>query len=121
MGAAARVVLDRFPESTAILAEYSLPMIREGTQSLAQYEGRFSYVEFDMLAGEWPDEIPSNLDAVVTSLCIHHLPDDRKQGVFVEIFDRLVPGGWYFNYDPVIALDPVVAATWQHTSDRHDP
>jgi hypothetical protein len=45
---------------------------------------------------------------VVTSLCVHHLPDDRKQGLFSGVFDHLVPGGWYLNYDPVLAEGPVV-------------
>ena len=66
------------------------------------YSGRYRYVEFDMSVGaEWPAAIPVALDAVVTSMCVHHLPDERKQGLFAEIFDRLVPGGWYLNYDPV--------------------
>src|ERR1700722_14354454 len=76
-GAATRTILDLYPGSESILAEYSPQMIAEGKRALAAYEGRFRYVEFDMLAGEWPGDIPSGLDAVVTSLCIHHMPDDR--------------------------------------------
>jgi hypothetical protein len=53
-------------------------------------------------------------------MCVHHLPDERKQGLFAEIFDRLVPGGWYLNYDPVRAEDPVVEAAWERVND-HDP
>ncbi|MEO6887336.1 MAG: class I SAM-dependent methyltransferase, partial [Jatrophihabitantaceae bacterium] len=82
---------------------------------------RYRYVEFDMLQGPWPEQIPEALDAIVTSLCVHHLPDDRKQSLFGEILDRLKPGGWYLNYDPVIAEDPDVEATWQRVNDRLDP
>ena len=121
MGAAARNVLDYYPRSTAVLAEFSPQMISEGTRQLAPYGDRFRYVEFDMLAGAWPDAIPTHLDAVITSLCIHHMPHDRKQGLFVEIRDHLVPGGWYFNYDPVTSSDPLVERTWQHTNERDDP
>ena len=74
-----------------------------------------------MLAGIWPDEIPADFDAVITSLCIHHMPDTRKQSLFVEIRDHLVPGGWYFNYDPITTTDSEVEAVWQHTNDRGDP
>ena len=42
----------------------------------------------------------------MTSMSVHHLPDERKQDLFREIYDRLVPGGWYLNYDPVPAEDP---------------
>jgi SAM-dependent methyltransferase len=74
-----------------------------------------------MLAGVWPAEIPAAVDAVVTSMCVHHLPDRRKQGLFAEILDRLVPGGWYLNYDPVRTEDPLVEAAWLRVNDREDP
>jgi hypothetical protein len=79
-------------------------------------------VEFDLAGGgPWPAAIPAALDAVVTSLCVHHLPDERKQSLFAEIFSRLAPEGWYLNYDPVSAEDPVVAATWARVNDARDP
>ncbi|HEY5273392.1 MAG TPA: class I SAM-dependent methyltransferase [Acidimicrobiales bacterium] len=120
-GAATRTILELYPQSESILAEYSPQMIAEGERALESYKGRFRYVEFDMLVGEWPAAIPSGLDAVVTSLCIHHMPDDRKQGLFREIFERLAPGGWYLNYDPVTSEDAIVEAVWQHTNDRGHP
>jgi hypothetical protein len=52
---------------------------------------------------------------------VHHLPDERKRGLFTEIFDHLRPGGWYLNYDPARAEDPVVAATWERVNDFLDP
>jgi tRNA (cmo5U34)-methyltransferase len=120
-GAASRVVLDLFPQSEAILAEYSPQMIEEGNRILAPYDGRFRYVEFDMLLDEWPAEIPHSLDAAVTSLCVHHLPDARKQTLFSGIYDHLAPGSWYLNYDPITTDDPVVDGAWQRTLERQDP
>ena len=121
-GAAARTILDLYPRSTAILADFSAEMMRAGEREMPRFEGRYRYVEFDMSAGgEWPAAIPAALDAVVTSMCVHHLPDERKQGLFAEIFDHLAPGGWYLNYDPVRAEDPVVEATWARVSDHDDP
>ena len=113
-GAASRVILDLYPRSTAILADYSAEMMRVGEREMQRFAGRYRYVEFDMSAGgEWPAAIPAELEAVVTSMCVHHLPDDRKRSLFAEIFDHLAPEGWYFNYDPVRAEDPLVEATWQ--------
>jgi SAM-dependent methyltransferase len=121
-GAASRVILDRYPASTAILADFSAEMMRAGQREMERFAGRCSYVEFDMSAGgQWPAAIPAPLDAVVTSMCVHHLPDERKQGLFTEIFERLVPGGWYLNYDPVRGEDPVVEEAWQRVSDAEDP
>jgi tRNA (cmo5U34)-methyltransferase len=120
-GAAARAVLDRFAHATAILAEYSPQMIAEGQRALSAYQGRFDYVEFDMDEGSWPPALSSGVDAIISSLCVHHLPDRRKQELFAEIWDHLAPGGWYLNYDPVTSDDPVVASAWLRAGDRLDP
>lgn len=120
-GPAARTVLDVYPRSTAILSDFSPQMIAAGEEEMAAYAGRYRYVEFDMSTSTWPASIPTTLDAVVSSMCMHHMPDDRKAGLFAEIFARLVPGGWYLNYEAVSAADPVVAAVWERTGDRRDP
>ena len=120
-GAAARAVLDHYPASRAVLADYSPQMMEHGRVELAAYGDRFTYVEFDLTAGGWPSGIPAVVDAVITSLCVHHLPDDRKGALFGEILEHLVPGGWYLNYDPVTTEDPVVEAAWRRAGDREDP
>ena len=105
-GAASRAVLERYPRSSAVLADFSAAMMRAGERELEPFAGRYRYVEFDMSAGPWPAAIPAALDAVVTSMCVHHLPDARKQALFAEILGHLVPGGWYLNFDPVSARGP---------------
>ena len=120
-GAASRVILEVYPRSTAILADYSAEMMRAGEQPMQPFAGRYRYVEFDMTTGEWPAAMPAALDAVVTSMCVHHLNDERKQGLFAEIFGYLAPGGWYMNYDPVSTADPMTQATWERVNDRDDP
>jgi tRNA (cmo5U34)-methyltransferase len=120
-GAASRAILGVYPRSTAILADFSSEMMGAGEREMRPFAGRYRYVEFDMSTGQWPAAIPAALDAVVTSMCVHHLPDERKKGLFAEIFDHLVPGGWYLNYDPVSTGDLVVEATWQRVNDHGDP
>jgi SAM-dependent methyltransferase len=120
-GTAAQAILQLFPHSRAVLGEYSAEMIKQGTQAMARFAGRFEYVEFDMVAGEWPSAIPSDLAAAVTSQCVHHLPDERKAGLFAEIFEHLAPGGWYLNFDPVTTEEPVVEAAWERANERQDP
>jgi tRNA (cmo5U34)-methyltransferase len=121
-GAASRVILAMYPRSTAILADFSAEMMRAGEREMRPFAGRYRYVEFDMAApGAWPAGIPAALDAAVTSMCVHHLPDDRKRSLFGEIYGHLASGGWYFNYDPVRAADPLVEATWDRVRDREDP
>ena len=120
-GAGSRAILERYPRSTALLADFSAAMMSAGQDELQPFAGRYRYVEFDMSAGPWPAAIPSALDAVLTSMSVHHLPDGRKQELFTEIFGHLAPGGWYLNYVPVRAEDPVVEAAWTRVNDHRDP
>jgi tRNA (cmo5U34)-methyltransferase len=120
-GAASQAVLSRYRNATAVLADYSPHMMEEGAKALAPFEGRYRYVEIDLAAGRWPDELAGDLDAVISSLCVHHLRDERKRALFAEIGERLRPGGWYFNYDPVAADDPATEALWQRVEDERDP
>jgi tRNA (cmo5U34)-methyltransferase len=121
-GAAARIVLDHFPAAHAILADFSSQMMAQGELELKPYEGRYTYVEFDLTkAGGWPSGIPDPVDAAISSLSVHHLNDDRKQTLFAEILLHLAPGGWYLNYDPVRPPDAVVEEAWLRAGDRRDP
>jgi tRNA (cmo5U34)-methyltransferase len=121
-GAAARSVLDHFPRAHAILADFSPQMMAQGMLELTPYQDRYTYVEFDLTrAGEWPAGIPVPVDAVISSLSVHHLIDERKQELFAEILGYLAPGGWYLNYDPVLPPDAVVEEAWLRAGDRRDP
>jgi tRNA (cmo5U34)-methyltransferase len=121
-GAAARTILDYYPAARAVLADYSPQMMAQGAVELEPYAGRYAYAEFDLSAGgDWPAAIPPQVDAVISSLAVHHLNDARKQSLFAEIIVHLAPGGWYLNYDPVLPPDPVVEEAWLRAGDRRDP
>ena len=120
-GPNARAILDLFPNATAILADFSPAMMSEGLAAMAPYEGRYRYITFDMTSGEWPREVPTDLGAVVTSQCVHHIDDSAKERLFAGIYAHLRPGGWYLNFDPINAGDPQVAAAWQRANERQDP
>jgi tRNA (cmo5U34)-methyltransferase len=120
-GAAARAVLDRYPGASAVLADFSPLMAEEGTRALEPYRGRFGYVELDLAGAPWPAEIPDPVDAVISSMTLHHLPDPSKEQLLTEVFTRLAPGGWFLDFDLVAAGDPVVEAAWRRAEGRLDP
>ena len=120
-GAASRAVLAEYSRARALLAEYSPQMMAEGERQMTQFASRYRYVEFDMLSAEWPAEVGSDLDAVVSALSVHHLPDARKRSLFVDIHAHLKPGGWYVNYDPVRAQGASLESIWERVNDRYDP
>lgn len=120
-GAAARAILDLYPRATAVLTDFSPQMMAEARKAMASYGDRYSFVEFDMASEAWPEEIEEPLDAVVSSQCVHHLADDRKESLFREVFKHLAKGGWYLNFDPVNAPSPVVEAAWNRANERRNP
>jgi tRNA (cmo5U34)-methyltransferase len=120
-GAATRRVLDRYPNASAICTDFSPQMIAEGERALSGYGARVRYVVFDMAEARWPADLPASADAVITSLCVHHLADERKQSLFAEIYAHLSPGSWYLNYDPVVAPSEAIEAAWEHVADLADP
>jgi tRNA (cmo5U34)-methyltransferase len=120
-GSAARAILSNFPNASAILADYSPQMMDEGGRRMQPYAGRYEYVEVDLLNTHLVDALPGELDAIVTSQCVHHLPHERKQSLFAEILGQLADGSWFLNFDPVQAADEAVAAEWQRVNDRLDP
>ncbi len=123
-GAASRAVLDRYPGARGVLADYSPQMIGQGRRELAGYEGRYRYVEADLTRAGWPPELDGAGDrpsVVISSLAVHHLPDQRKEELFGEILHHLPPGGWFLDYDPVAPPDAVVEEAWLRAGDRRDP
>jgi tRNA (cmo5U34)-methyltransferase len=122
-GAAARAVLDRYPRASAVLADFSPQLAAAAERALAPYRGRFVSAHFDLAAGPWPASIPDPVDAVITSMALHHLPEARRGPLVAEVFARLAPGGWFLDFDLVAADDPSVDEAWRRTADRleHDP
>jgi SAM-dependent methyltransferase len=120
-GAASRAILAEYPHANAVLGEYSPQMAAEGARIMAAYAGRFRYVELDMLLPDWSLVGPAPLDAAVSALSIHHMPDDRKRAIFGEIYAHLRPGGWYVNFDPIRAPHASLEAIWERVNDRYDP
>lgn len=119
-GALARYMLDRFPSATVLGVDMSDAMMAVARERMQGYGERFQLVVQDMAAG-YLDAVPIHpVDAVVSSLAIHHLPREAKAVLFGEIWRRLVPGGWFLNWDYVLPTNPVTQRIFREIRARQN-
>jgi SAM-dependent methyltransferase len=102
-GGFADLVMDAHPGSTCVLVDFSEPMFAAVEKRLGARRDCWELVNADLSTSAWLDELPrtERFDAVVSRLCIHHLPDERKRELYQEAFDLLQPGGLFLNWDHV--------------------
>jgi ubiquinone/menaquinone biosynthesis C-methylase UbiE len=104
-GGFAELVMEAHPGSTCVLVDFSEPMLRAAETHLGDKRDRCRVVRADLSTPEWLEALPSGerYDAVVSRLCIHHLPDERKRRLYGEAFALLDPGGLFLNWEHVSA------------------
>ena len=112
-GAIAGWVLTSFPRSSAVCVDFAAGRMAVGKRYLAPFAGRFRFVHGDLNALEWTGALDAQFDAVVSAYAIHHVTDARKQALYAEIFDHLVPGGAFLHLEVVRPPNaPLQALYW---------
>ena len=91
-GLLAEAILERYPTCMVSGLDGSTTMLEHARRRLARFGERFSAGHFDLFATDWrkPD---ASLQAIVSSMAIHHLDSDQKQALFQDIHAMLAPGG----------------------------
>ena len=119
-GPLTRHLLGRYPDASAVLLDFSAPMLAEARARLAGDADRVTLVTGDLSqpgaiaaaaaagpAGGTP------FDAVVSSLCVHNLrPAQRVPALYREIREVVAPGGCFLNLDLLGGATPPVQAAW---------
>jgi tRNA (cmo5U34)-methyltransferase len=102
------LAFEAYPESRATCVDMSPPMLEAATARFGSDE-RVSFMTHDL-----DDPLPfdaGSFDAIVTSLAVHHVSDERKRVLYSEIAALLAPGGVFGNLE-------IVASPTQHLHDK---
>lgn len=118
-GLLTKFLFEKYPEAEFTLIDMSEEMLKVAK---SRFEGHrnFKYITADYTTHDFSD----SFDLVVSSLSIHHLEDEDKEGLYKKIYDALNPEGIFLNADQVIGsthkLDKDYQMNWMKIIDNSD-
>lgn len=97
-------LLDAYPQSRGVLADFSVPMLEQARIQLKEFAGQLQFVNLDYADSGWSEVVQAKepFDTIVSRYSIHHQPDDRKRAIYADIFGLLAPGGWFINIEHIL-------------------
>ena len=115
-GRLAEALLTVFPRATLTALDGSESMRRDASTRVAVFGVRARVASFDVAALDWWDRM-FGVDLIVSSLCLHHLSDARKQYLYKAAAERLSPRGALLVAD---LIEPTHAALQRLAADQWD-
>lgn len=115
-GRLAYAILQAFPKATLLALDLSESMRAETARRLAPFGARARVGAFNMAAHDWYGQL-DGANAVLSSLCIHHLDAAGKQALFAAVGERLTPGGAFLIADLIQHTRPQAGELFAATYD----
>jgi tRNA (cmo5U34)-methyltransferase len=115
-GTLAAALLTRFKKATLTALDGSAAMRKETGGRLNEFGARAHVASFDVTSLDWWDRM-FGVDLIVSSLCLHHLNDAKKQYLYKAAAERMNDGGALLIADLV---DPQHSAARAAAADRWD-
>jgi tRNA (cmo5U34)-methyltransferase len=92
------ILLDKFPATSILGLDGSDEMLQKASQRLRRFGERFRAGKFELASTTWRRPT-SPINAVVSSLAIHHLLGPQKQALFMDVNQMLKPDGRFIIAD----------------------
>jgi len=115
-GRLAEALLTVFPQSTLTALDGSESMRAATSKRLALFGTRARVAGFDLTALDWWDRM-FGVDVLVSSLCLHHLNDAKKQYLYKAVAERLSSQGALLVAD---VIEPMSSAAREIAADAWD-
>jgi len=115
-GHLAEAILDRNLAYIVHGFDGSNKMLLQANIRLARFGPRFQSEKFNLGDQSWRKK-QSPVDAIVSSLAIHHLTGPEKEILFSDIFKMLKPGGIFIIAD---IIDPINPISKRLAADEYD-
>ncbi len=97
-GLLAHHILSHFDECRVGGYDLSDVMLKTSREKNQSFGKRFYTRQFDMTKSDWREAMDP-VDAAVSSLAIHHLDDQEKQGLFRDMYNKINGGGVFAILD----------------------
>ena len=116
-GHVTRMLLDAHPDSTALCVDLSRRHAARRHRAVRRRDARHARAA----RFRRPRSTSTGpFDAIVSSLAIHHVSDDRKQTLFAEAAALLAPGGVFANLDIVASPTQALHDRWREEMGARD-
>ena len=101
-GIIGKYLLASYPESRGVFIDISDTMLESAGENLEKFPDS-EIIKGDLSSAAWLEVIDKNkpVDLVISGFAIHHLTDQRKKELYMEIYEILSPGGIFLNLDHV--------------------
>lgn len=118
-GVLAEAVLERWPDASVTLHDYSEAMIEAARTRLERFGPRVTFHLADMTRPGWLDGLGEPFDAVVSALAVHNVEEpDLIRGVYRDLYGIVRPGGALLTFDLVFPTLPGLAELYQRDPTR---
>ena len=120
-GALSTQVLERFPRAQLVRQDFSEPMFSHARERLAWVSERVSFIHSDLSESGWTQALSGSFDVVVSAIAIHNVRyPERIRLIYSELFDVVVPGGCFLNYDLIFVRGPSAAKAYDSARSLED-